>query len=461
MPFTDSRALPEPPNEALLRHIFESARDFAIFSMDHDGLVTSWNIGAERLLGFSENEILGKSADVIFPDGAEGGSLERSIAAATGSAEDERWQKRKDGSLIWASGLLMRLRTPDDGFVKILRDRTAHHRSEELLRDSEERFRLLATSIPQLVFLGRVDGYRTWPSPQWIDFTGLGAADSLGMGWLDAIHPDDRAMTIQAWKSARENGEYYVEHRVRWAEQDLYRWHQTRARPIEGSDPASGEWVGTMTDVDDMRSLQGRQQVLLAELQHRTRNLLALVQAIARQTFRLTPSPDAFVTSFEDRLQALSRVQALLGEGQQKQVDVGEMLKSELLAHEGGKSEETKVTLAGPSVSLPATSAQALGLAIHELMTNAVKYGALAKPEGKLAIRWQVTEEEDSRNLKLDWAESGLTLDEGSRTRKGYGSELIERALPYQLNARTILEFRPEGVQCTIVVPLSGDASIP
>src|SRR5258708_34687370 len=94
-------------------------------------------------------------------------------ASLDGSALDERWHQRKDGARFWASGLLVRLREADKGFVKISRDRTEQHEASRRLRENEERFRLLATSIPQLVFLTRPDGERTWASPPWIEFTGL------------------------------------------------------------------------------------------------------------------------------------------------------------------------------------------------------------------------------------------------------------------------------------------------
>jgi PAS domain S-box-containing protein len=145
--------------------------------MDPNGAITSWNVGAEHLFGYAEGEIIGRSADAIFtPEDRAAGALEdeRRRARADGRAEDERWHLREDGSRFWASGLLMPLEGGAAGFVKIARDRTERHRAEERLRESEERFRLLATSIPQLVFLSRPDGARTWPSPQWIDFTGVG-----------------------------------------------------------------------------------------------------------------------------------------------------------------------------------------------------------------------------------------------------------------------------------------------
>jgi PAS domain S-box-containing protein len=445
------------PDQELLRLIFESATDFAIFTTDENGATTSWNPGAERLLGYSEAEILGRTADVIFtPQDLAAGApgKERLVAATEGRATDERWQRRKDGSLLWASGLMMRL-ADGSGFVKILQDHTDHHRAVRMLQESEERFRLLATSIPQLVFLTRPDGNRTWPSPQWIEFTGVGFEDSLGLGWLDAIHPDDRPATDAAWGEARSAGEYYVEHRVRRNADGEYRWHQTRARPISDTEEPGSDWVGTMTDVHDMRGMQNRQQVLLAELQHRTRNLLAVVQAIAKQTLRSSDSIKIFGAEFQSRLQALSRVQSLLARADDPNVSLIDLVTAELRAH-GDAAGAERVRVHGPPVYVPASSAQALGLALHELATNALKYGALVHPNGQLEVAWRIEPATPQNELVLEWRERGVALGQTRPTRKGYGSELIERALPYQLNATTKLEFTPEGVQCMVRVPLAG-----
>src|SRR5947209_19972859 len=122
----------------------------------------------------------------------------------------------------------MTLNDPGLGFVKIARDLTEQHQANQRLREQEEQFRLLATSIPQLVFLTRPNGDRTWGSPQWIAFTGLSLEESLGFGWLNAIHPDDLEHTRSAWVDAIDRGEYYIEHRVRLASNREYRWHQTR-----------------------------------------------------------------------------------------------------------------------------------------------------------------------------------------------------------------------------------------
>jgi PAS domain S-box-containing protein len=448
-----------PSKEALFELLVESSIDFAIFTLDPNGTTTSWNVGAERLFGYAEDEMLGCSADVIFipEDRAKGApEKERSEARAQGRAADERWHQRKGGSRFWASGLMMPLKAGDAGFVKITRDRTEQHQAAERLRENEERFRLLATSIPQLVFLTKPDGSRTWPSPQWIAFTGLGFDASLGLGWLEAIHPDDRAATQSAWQEARLNGEYYIEHRIRRASDGEYLWHQTRAKPLEGNRAAAGDWVGMMTDINHLRGLQSRQAVLMAELQHRTRNLLSVVQSIANQTIRSSSSLEGFGTQFGSRLRALSRVQSLLARVEDQVIDLHALVTAELAAHSEDDLTPPKIKVGGPAVALPPTAAQALGLALHELATNAVKYGALAQPSGKLEVTWELKPKKPTPEIALEWRESGVSMPAiGSPKRKGYGSELIERALPYQLSAKTRLEFGPDGVRCAILVPLS------
>jgi PAS domain S-box-containing protein len=447
-----------PPDDELLRLIFESATDFAIFTMDPNGITTTWNPGAERLLGYKGEEILGKCADVTFPPeegGPEAAAEERRTALAHGRAEDERWQMRKDRSVFWASGLMMPLADRNAGFVKILRDRTGQHRAEEQLRESEERFRLLATNIPQLVFRSKSNGERTWPSPQWTSFTGLDFANSIGLGWLEAVHPDDRNDTQRAWQEAWDRGEYYVQHRIRRAADGEYRWHQTRAVPLaHTADPAAAEWVGTMTDIHELLMLQNRQRVLLAEVQHRTRNLLAVVQSLARQTMKSSRSVDEFSEEYESRLGALSRIQALLARTDNEPIDMRELVEGELEAHGHSQLRNNRVTIEGPSVLLPPTSAQLVALALHELATNAVKYGALGKSSGLLIVRWEIKDHTLPRAL-VAWRESGVAMTPEGRTRKGYGSELIERALPFQLGARTRLEFTPDGVHCDITVPIT------
>lgn len=448
----------QPDSDDLLKLVVESSADLAIFTIDDIGNVTSWNLGAERLLGFGHQDIMGHNGDVIFTaeDRAAGApEAERAEARTSGRAEDERWHVRKDGSSFWGSGLLIPLRGNVNGFAKILRDRTSHHQAEEELRRNEARFRLLATSVPQLVFVSRGTGERTWGSPQWEVFTGLSDAASRGTGWLDAVHPDDRRGTIAAWRDAVSIGEYYFEHRIRRSDDGEYRWHQTRAKPVAAESAGAADWIGTSTDIHELRGLHERQQVLLSELQHRTRNLLAVVQSIARKTLRSSGSLQNFGPEFEGRLRALSRVQGLLEQAEHESIELRALVEAELMAHLERGSHE--VVVQGPPVAVPAASAQTLALALHELTTNAVKYGALHVPEGRLSIRWDLAEHDSNRVLVIDWRESGVKVAERRPARRGYGSELIERALTYQLKAHSKLDFGPDGVHCTISLPWSAD----
>jgi PAS domain S-box-containing protein len=306
--------------------------------MDRNGLVTSWNPGAERVLGWSSEEILNCTADVIFTpeDRAAGAAEQERIQAATsGRANDDRWQQRKDGKRFWASGLMMALGEPDQGFVKILRDRTEQHLDGERLRQSQE-----------------------------------------------------------------------------------------------------------------------RQAVLMAELQHRTRNLLGLAQAIALQTLRRHPSLAEFERDFTRRLNALGRVQALISGADYRDVPLHDLVAAELQAHHDDRQHPDRVRLSGPAVRLSTAAAQALGLAIHELATNAVKHGALAHGSGVLTVDWRLEERKDTTWVVLVWKEAGVALPPGAGARSGYGRELIERALPYQLAAETRLDFEPDGIRCTIATAL-------
>jgi two-component sensor histidine kinase len=282
-------------------------------------------------------------------------------------------------------------------------------------------------------------------------------AASPGTGWLQAVHPADHEHTMTAWAAAEAKGSLDVEHRIFHTGEGRHRWFQTRATPVRSDGGAIIGWVGTSTDIDDIRRLQDEQKVILGELQHRSRNLLAVIHAIAGKTLR--PGPE--LEEFAGRLTALSRVQSFLARSEGYMVELGDIVHAEIDAHGGG----TRVSLGGPPVKLPGAKAQPFALAVHELATNAVKYGALSAPSGRLDVIWRVEADGPGKTslLVLEWRESGVVPMHapGPGPTKdpawggGYGRELIEHALPYQLGARTRLEFTTDGVRCSIAVPLS------
>lgn len=311
----------------------------------------------------------------------------------------------------------------------------------------------LVEGMPQLVWRAVGEGSWTWASPQWERYTGQSLSVSSGAGWMDAVHPEDRDVTRKAWSLARDRGEYAAELRV--ADRDgNYRWFQCRGVPVCDSDGSVIEWLGTSTDVDDLRRLQAEQKVLVGELQHRTRNLIAVVSAIASETIRGATSLADFKDRFQTRLAALSRVQGLLSSSEQEPITIRKLLTMELCALAADRLGG-QVEMAGPKVVLRSGSAQAMALALHELSTNALKYGALSACAGRLSITWSQHLEEGRPWLSLQWRESGIDVPEQVTEKpKGFGRVLIEQALPHQLGARTSFRVERDSLTCSIDLPL-------
>lgn len=432
----------------LQQGILRSARDYAIITIDEANLVTSWSAGAEVLLEWSADEMLGRSAEIIFtPEDRAKGAVrdELETAARTGRAEDERWHVRRSGAVFWGSGVMFPLQD-HPGFVKIMRDRSKERQAVLDLARSEQRFRSLVEQIPQLVWRSGPFGQRIWGSPQWRVFAGQTLEESVGLGWLSAIHPQDRDATLEAWHEGERTGALYIEHRTRRAEDGEYRWFQTRGVRLAGAD-GEVEWFGTSTDLHELRRAVERQQVLLRELHHRTRNLLSVVNAIAHQTLSRSGNLTEFGGRFSDRLSALGRVQALVARTDGSGIALRDLVESEIDAHT--QDRDGRVKIEGPPVILRETAGETVALALHELSTNALKYGALATAGGQLSVTWRTP----AGLLCLEWQESGAAHVPSASRRRGYGRELIETALPFALGARTKLEFGNDGVHCCIELP--------
>jgi len=332
------------------------------------------------------------------------------------------------------------------------------HRAKGSLRESDARLRAVIAGIPQLVWQAVRGGEWTWASPQWTEYTGRLEENSLGFGWLDAVHPDDREKVVLHWGEAEHLGTFDIAYRLCHAADQRYRWFRTRAKPMRDGKGNVVEWLGTSTDVDNLRQMQERQEVLVAELQHRTRNLLAVVRSIASQTIRASETLGDFETAFSDRLTALSRVQGLLSRADGEPITMRALLGSELEAL-GAEEQSGRIVVQGPEVRLRKGSVQTFALALHELATNARKYGALATESGHLKVTWQTYADETGPRLALEWQETGLDREqeELSPTTKpgGYGRELIEQALPYALKARTTYDLGEAELRCTIDLPLA------
>ncbi|WP_375274074.1 GAF domain-containing protein [Methylorubrum thiocyanatum] len=327
--------------------------------------------------------------------------------------------------------------------------------AETELRASEARQRALVEGIPQLIWRAGIDGAWSWASPQWCRYTGQTEAESRGFGWLDAVHPVDRDRAQEVWGGAAAAETLTFDYRIRHAPEGRYRWFQSRALPLrEGNEII--EWLGTSTDIDDLRRLQEQQDVMVAELQHRTRNLITVVRSLAEQTMARSASMEVFRRQFYDRLSVLSRVQGLLSRSGIEPITLHALISTELDALGAGEAAD-RIYLEGPSVRLRKAMVQTLALALHELATNARKYGALAGNAGRLTVTWRTYAENGRMRLALRWNETGIAgrRDAQASERRGYGRELIEKALPYALDARTLYELGETALHCSIDLPLT------
>lgn len=364
-----------------------------------------------------------------------------------------------------------RVRRPCDGAIRWLRDTDfpifddtgavaliggiGHDLTE--FRETEMRFKALVEKMPQLVWRAADGGAWTWASPQWTEYTGQDAAEANGWGWLAALHPDDRDAARAAWSRAPGDGGFEVEYRIRCQGGDGYRWFQTRATAVR--DPAGIiiEWLGTSTDVHELRGLQDLQKTLLAELQHRVRNILAVTRSIIGRSDNGERDTADYVQHLQGRIAALARTQVLLTRRAGAGIDLEDLIRDELSVQ---AASDEQFRLSGPAVQLSPKAAEVLTLAVHELATNATKYGAFSHSGGRLDVNWQVEVRDDRRWLSLDWTERGTPIAAATPGRRGFGTELVSRRIPYELKGHGQIELRPEGLASHIAFPLGTGDSI-
>jgi two-component sensor histidine kinase len=278
---------------------------------------------------------------------------------------------------------------------------------------------------------------------------GRNIEDILGRTDAEILSPEAGAAMIALKRAVLASGE------AKRAEVPLedapgIRWHDLHIEPLRNE---AGEVVGltcASVDVTERKEGEAHLRLLLRELTHRSKNLLAVIQAMARQTARHTGSVETFLTQFGARLQALAASHDLLIRESWYGASLGELVRSQLGFYLDGVAAQ--VSIEGPAIAIKPEAAQNLGLALHELAVNAAKFGALSVPAGRVAITWNRLENVDGSAVELDWREK-LGPKVKARRRKGFGSMVIERNLARALDATVELEFDPDGLHCHIVIP--------
>jgi two-component system, chemotaxis family, CheB/CheR fusion protein len=224
-----------------------------------------------------------------------------------------------------------------------------------------------------------------------------------------------------------------------------------RILPYRSIDNFIAGVVITFIDVTAVARAEERQRLLLAELQHRVRNTLSVVRSIARRSAQSSSTVDEYAAHLDGRLNAFARTQALVTRDPESGVDLEYLVAEELLAYNARDGEQVRIS--GPAIRLQPKPAETFALAIHELATNALKYGALSQPSGRVEIAWHV-EKASPTELVFDWRERGGPEVKAPQ-RKGFGTEMLERTLAFEFKARTSVAYDPSGVHCSIRIPLN------
>ena len=357
------------------------------------------------------------------------------------------------------------------GVLAICKEVTEEQEQREALRASEARLQAAVDLVglcPHAVDL--TTGTREWDD-RLRAIWGLPPGTHVSTEvFLSGIHPDDRAR-VEAALVARADptgdGIYHLEYRVIGIKDGVERWVSVYGQTaFKEGQPVS--FIGAVLDITErkraeerLRASEKHLHLMVAELQHRTRNLLGVVSSLSNQTLAGSVSLEDFGRRFRARLGALARVNGLLSQlhGGER-ITFEALIRMELAAHGILDSAEgrLKVKLDGPQgVQLRSSMVQTLALSLHELATNALKYGALSQPQGRLRISWHFWNEPgDRRQLRVEWEETGIQVPLWSperSLRRGYGRDLIERALPYQLGAEVAYELHSAGLRCTIILP--------
>jgi two-component system, chemotaxis family, CheB/CheR fusion protein len=211
----------------------------------------------------------------------------------------------------------------------------------------------------------------------------------------------------------------------------------------------------TFIDITQLVEAEEQQRVLVEELNHRVRNMLAVVNAIASQTLAKSASADAFVKTFTGRIRAMGTAYGLVSQENWREVELRDVVEGQIKGFAG----DGRISVDGPTVMCKPNAALALGLVLHELATNAAKYGALSNPTGRIAVTWELRRA-SAASMELRWRESGGP-PASEPDRKGFGMQLIERELQHALGGDLTMEYAASGLTAVIVIPLNPDLLSP
>ena len=378
------------------------------------------------------------------------GSGTYDVAYRTVAPEDgtERWVSAK-GQTLFENGRAIRL-------IGTARDITADRRAEEAVREAEERYRLAARATNDAIWdWDLATGHVLWNEAlQTAHGHAPDAVEPTGDWWIAHIHPEDRARVDRSIHAVIDGAgtAWTDEYRFRRAD-GSFADILDRGNVIRNAGGKAIRMIGAMFDISERKRAEEHQRLLTGELQHRVKNTLAMVQAIAAQTFRNVEGAEEAREAFSARLISLGRAHDILTQASWTEAPIAEVVEGALSVHRGGTA--SRIRASGPDVPLSAKAALALALSLHELATNAAKYGALSNEAGTVDLRWHVVHEDGAPRFCLTWSEQGGPSILVQPTRRGFGSRLIERSFAAEVGGEVRLTYAPTGLTCRLEAPLA------
>jgi PAS domain S-box-containing protein len=314
-------------------------------------------------------------------------------------------------------------------------------------------FQQLADAMPQMVWSTLPDGAHDYYNAQWYAFTGAPEGSTDGEGWNDMFHPDDQERAWIKWRHSLESGDpYEIEYRLRH-HSGQYRWTLGRALPVRDEAGKILRWVGTCTEIDDQKRVAEQNQILSQELSHRIKNIFAVVNGLIGLSARQFPDMKSLARQLQSRIAALGRAHDYVRpHSEQSAPHHGpsrlHALLDQLLSPYPAV-DEGRLTITGDDLMVDDRGATPIGLVIHELATNASKYGALSTPEGQVKVLTALSD----GLLLLNWEEQGGPKVKVEPNLSGFGSRLTEISIVQQLGGTLERDWAPEGLRVKISLP--------
>ncbi|HEU0058624.1 MAG TPA: PAS domain S-box protein [Hyphomicrobiaceae bacterium] len=449
------RALAE--SEARFRATFENAA-VGVVLVDPNGSLLRVNDSFARMLGYSCEELKTKTfQDITHPDDLATNLtvLKKTLSGEASSYCIDKRYARKDGGFVWANLTVGCVRKPDgtvDYFLSVVQDITERKRAEARLAERNAQLELAHKAA-------RVGSY-TFDLPTKAMRIARASAAVYGLShstmeigaeqWFARVHRDDvqrlREEHISAFKERRH--ELINEFRFVRPGGEV-RWLEARSLIDYDRSGRAKRMTGVYIDVTERRKAEDHKSLLVAELDHRVKNILACVAAVAQHSRDRSTSTEGFLEVLNGRINALANTHALLSRSHWEGVGLAELVRSELAFC----TKEESTLIEGPKVELAAEATQPVAMVLHELATNAAKYGALSNGHGRVSVRWRLPSRGRARGrLVLEWRETGgpSIIAPGA---SGYGTSVIRDLIPYELGGEVDYQLAGDGARCRLEIP--------